>query len=72
MFNTMNFAYYICLWVLQDVSEDPVDYISTDVIWLMLDVQNVEFDLENNDTNNNVKELCGCFEEYKSNWIDVI
>ena len=24
MFNTMNFAYYICLWVLQDVSEDPV------------------------------------------------
>ena len=25
MFNTMNFAYYICLWVLQDVSEDPVD-----------------------------------------------
>ena len=25
MFNTINFAYYICLWVLQDVSEDPVD-----------------------------------------------
>ena len=31
MFNTMNFAYYICLWVLQDVSEDPVycrDFLS--------------------------------------------
>ena len=24
MFDTMNFAYYICHWVLQDVSEDPV------------------------------------------------
>ena len=38
----------------------------------MLDVQNVEFDLENNDTNNNVKKLCGCFEEYKSDKIEVI
>ena len=38
----------------------------------LTNVQNAEFDLENNYTNNNVKKLYGCLEEYKSNVIEEI
>ena len=35
MFITMNFASYICLWVLQDVSEDPVVMDNMDILHIV-------------------------------------